>query len=700
MEEKETVKERVKPISVLTPKVIILLLIWTIGGVWFFLIDRSYATIWNEGGQIPPFIIILLAALPAVWGGRKLGLNAAEIATLFSASVFLYGHRHILNGIPMDNGVTWAGWIANTLPAAIRDPNLGPVVSKLAPWYMFPVENREELANILYRGLTPGESFPIGAFVIPALHWTVFTVLVTLVCSFLVFAVIGRSWVEVERLAFPHAVAASYALSLLETSQEAPRKKIALFDWGLRRTRIFWWGFIIGILIGTIPILSEFVPGLAAIYLGSWGFAVFRVEPLAALIPGAYSLGVPQYPEMFLLFMLLSNETIWSVLILWVVFGIIYQAVVVATGAAPYTPGDEFAWNWSLSSFGNKFPFPYTWIAMSGMSIGAGLCLLWNSRGRIRELYEILVNKRKDEIDQGLSMKRTTQMGLISMLLLIIFLSAGGVPVHIAIVVLVFYILYYLMMSRVWAEFWIHQADWAGVINYVTFPLGVSTGMWPSSGGNFANFATQMYTLGSGWSSWTVRCGAGMMSPGLINYYAIARRTNANLKHILYAVIMVSAIGFFTAYLANLWLWAHGGGTSRMFALSGAGSLIGKGVVEGDVVWHPAAPSPEWGYIWFGVGALITIATYILRMRFPLIPFNPYLYNPILGCLPWYWPNALIAIILKTILVRLLGLRRFVEVFTPFAAGCIIGSGILAFPKYIHHLVTVSWPTLMSYYVP
>jgi hypothetical protein len=692
MREKEAVEAKLEMHGITLRALIIMLLFITLG-TFYSMINFHYSAFFKRQATFPWIIFIFIGILLAS-RNPKWGFTPAEMAYIMGAGCLVYSWMYLMGGYAEISFPHFTiNGVASFIPQAIQNPTLGSIYLHMTPWYLFPMDDRTSLALILINGIAPGQSFPLWSFLIPSLTWTIFFTLTGGITLFFIFAIFGKPWVEKERLVFPIAVAAVEVLDQMKVDPSTG--KLALTNLKLSRAKLLWIGFIIGIAIGIIPAMSTVIPALAGMVYG-YGEVTLRIEPLAN-IPGANAITVFNYPFMFLLMVLLSPGVLWTIVIFWVGFGIIYHTLAVQLGWTPYKPGLEYAFNWSADWIGRKPPFPYTWMALSGGTVGAGILLFWSQRERIKELILMALNKRSDEIDYGLSMKRLTYFGLACIVLLLIFLIATGVDPLVSIAFLIMFSLGFIVSSRAWSELWEHQADIIDASHYIYYPIGVATGAWKAvpDGQSYSLFMLNNWAYGSNVSSWLTRCGGGLSGGSMASYYKVAREARLNLKHVMILLMVMQGFLVIFSYMLNIWFWAYGGGMIRTKAYGGAPT--GKGTAAGDLVWSASAPTVEAGWQWYIIGIIFVFVLYFLRAKFPLFPINPYLINPILGCLPYYWSDAIVALLIRYIAVKTIGVRKFMEYYTPVAVGVILGAAFVALPSTLYETIAVTFPAFQRY---
>jgi len=118
--------------------------------------------------------------------------------------------------------------------------------------------------------------------------------------------------------------------------------------------------------------------------------------------------------------------------------------------------------------------------------------------------------------------------------------------------------------------------------------------------------------------------------------------------------------------------------------------------------WFYEGITPEItaGYL-FGFGLLLGLVLYVLKARFTWFWFInvPALYVS-MTIVTYMWLTSLIALIIKYVAIRTVGMRRYEEYVMPVVAGWILGFGAAWLPAAIVNLFAVVIPKCMSMYLP
>lgn len=225
-----------------------------------------------------------------------------------------------------------------------------------------------------WEGLPRGQAFPWGAWVSPALYWSLFTAAL-LAAMYCLGALLSKDWIERQRLTYPLVEVP------LSMTGEAERPTIGA---SLFRNRIFWIGFAIPAFVGLIQWLNRFFPNVPAMetyrihigkafvgmglpwsVLGETHFSIlWDVLGVMCLIPSEVSL------SLWLFYVLYKVQ-----LVVWASFG-------VAEGGT------------------NAFINPPTFIGFeeAGGFLALAGVLLWESRHALKKAF-LSIAGRADESD-------------------------------------------------------------------------------------------------------------------------------------------------------------------------------------------------------------------------------------------------------------------------------------------------------------
>ncbi|RLE88108.1 MAG: hypothetical protein DRJ67_02990 [Thermoprotei archaeon] len=660
----------------------------------------------SKGGTINaffvPFLYIILLNELIGRINPKWRLSGQELVVIFPALLLVNSIKYMPKGA-LSGGEAVIGFVEKTLICAISGqivaPELADYWREMVPAFMAP--KSDFALRVINEGLKPGEAVPWGEFIGPIAYWSIYTILTYFLCLFLAFGIYGRRWVEVERLPFPLSQPMIFAVNSA-MDIDATTNKSRWFDLSITNYKIFWIAFFIGAIASAIPILGEVIPPLAVYGAYAWGEQPILFWWLPSIAPGAMAKGVLQVDQIALWLLLPTNMLVTCVLA-YVIFGLIYHAVAVQLGIVPYNPGMEFLWNWEDIP-ANWYPFPYRVIGVTGMMVGLGLISLWMLRDRFKEVFGALTGP--DRKEYGLSLRGLALFGLVVMIAIIVFFTASGVPLIISLIMLIIAVIYYTALARVTSTLWWHVDDLMGVGGYsYIYAPGAALGYWPwtvpPEGNNYAAFVTGMLATPFD-DCWTLRVN-GLGPGGATGLYKIVYETRTNIRDVLVMTMIYVALGVPLTYIWEIWFLAHGGGIMRTntwgswvhwwktgYMMTSSGQLMPIGATHPNEVWPFAL-----------TGLVLVLIVWWLRMKFAWFFIDPTALTMSMAVgLEWTWLSGLVALVIKLILVRVMGIRRFEQFVLPIATGIALGFGAPILIAGLIEYFNVVVPRFTAYYVP
>ncbi|MGC9014741.1 MAG: hypothetical protein ACP5KW_10245, partial [Thermoproteota archaeon] len=465
----------------------------------------------------------------------------------------------------------------------------------------------------------------------------------------------------------------------------------------IKQHKIFWVGVLIGFLLNAPYVIAQIVP---AIPLGAMIGGGYGAIPLSAVLPGLTPLIQSIFPNaqytapmvsiaIIVTFLLLPFESLttllfWIFVVYWIYPGVITRAGILAPGASVW-------WSW---------PFPLAFFGQESASLlGFGLLMLLMIRGRIKKAFSSF--KQDYEIN-GMSVRTLLSLGIVgAILFLLIWIAAGTDPISAVLLWLLFLIVGF-GSAYTYAQFiWMAACEGYNLWKWV-WPISSGIGLLPtvapSTSANAAAFGYYTATMGTCVGAFESN---SMYNPSiLVSTYSIGADTKADLKRLL--VYMLVALVFLApfAFFFDAWFNSHVGisNTSQssmdMFWWNPASAALGLGVQS--ITWA-AGPMPIWQQ---AVGqlivALFVFASYFISARFPVLAW---IFNPVGVVLStnagwWSWPAALIALVTKYTLNRIVGPRRSFEVSVELVAGLGAGFSLMYLILGAYVFSTISLPNL------
>jgi len=139
----------------------------------------------------------------------------------------------------------------------------------------------------------------------------------------------------------------------------------------------------------------------------------------------------------------------------------------------------------------------------------------------------------------------------------------------------------------------------------------------------------------------------------------------------------------------NTWgSWVHWWKTGYM--MTSSGQLMPIGATHPNEVWPFAL-----------TGLVLVLIVWWLRMKFAWFFIDPTALTMSMAVgLEWTWLSGLVALVIKLILVRVMGIRRFEQFVLPIATGIALGFGAPILIAGLIEYFNVVVPRFTAYYVP
>ena len=652
------------------------------------------------GGFILP-MIYLVAIFELLGRARpKLRLTPQEWTFMFTLFVFLATISHLTFHAPA-NEVS-LGWTAIVIGdyAAFGISDLRDYWSKAVPAVVIPPEPlRFEVANMLVNGRSPGQPIPWGAVIGPIVYWGLAILFYGFLSIFVTFT-FGRPWVEEERLVFPLAIPSLYLFR--EAGEVSPgTNKARLFDLSIPATKVFWAMFFVGFVSSIYVVLAEILPVFP---IGAWwGETKLDLPFLAAVWPGIYASAIFFLPQIAVGLML-TNDVLITLILGWVVFGVLYQGIGVAMGIIPYRPGMEYAWPWEDYP-GIWMPFPYKLVGMDGVALSISVWMLIKYRKRIAAVLSTLW--RRDVVENGISLRLVAALMVVGFFGWYALMLIEQADPLVALLVPIWAIIWNIMYARVFAEvFWHVGTGWGDTWD-ITYQFGVLTRGWPPPDAitwDNPNTNPAWFTIArhmTNFDEWIVSFGP--MSSGIqITLYKLAYDLGMRLKDFLIALVLgLIVLAFVLIPLEVYFSFATKGGINALPTYASWWPWIAAGRCHrGRWVSEGMTPEVTAGLL-FGFGLLLGLALYALKSYLTWFWFInvPALYVS-MTIANYMWLTSLIALIIKYVAIRTVGMRRYEEYVMPVVAGWILGFGAPWLIALLINMATATIPRFMTLYQP
>ncbi|MEM1908386.1 MAG: DUF6785 family protein, partial [Thermofilaceae archaeon] len=590
--------------------------------------------------------------------------------------------------------IPWGDYLAFTI-----DP-LRDYWSQAVPAVSIPPEPlRFDVARMVVQGRSPGEVIPWGAVLQPLFYWGLVYVFYSLISAWVAF-VFGKPWAEEERLVFPLAVPSLYLFR--EATEVSTGNKSRLFDFTLPHTKVFWAMFAVGIISGINPILAELLPAFPI--AAWWGETNVSLPFLAALWPGVYAAAIFFIPQIAV-GLVMPNDALITLILCWIIFGLLYQGIGVMTGVLPYRPGMEYVWPWEDYP-GVWMPFPYRFVAANGVGLSIIIWMLYRYRRRFVEVFSTLW--KRDVVEQGLSLRLVTVLMLIGFFGWYALMVAEQASPIVALLVPIWALLWNICFARIYAEvFWHVGTGWAHAW-IPTYEFGRLVHGWPS----YTEVAWDRPNTNPAWftiarhianlHNWNISF-SPLTAGHQVTLYKLAHDLRMRMTDLLVAIVLGSVIFSFVAMpLAAYFILHTKGGLS---ATNAAGASWWPWMAAGWYhrgYWMGAGMTPDVvGWLFYGVGIALGIILYLLKTYVALFWFInvPALYVG-MTIVTYMWLTSLLALIIKFVAIRTVGIKRYEEYAMPACAGWILGFGAAWLPAALANLFAVVIPRVGALWLP
>lgn len=486
-----------------------------------------------------------------------------------------------------------------------------------------------------------------------------------------------RRWIDIEKVPFPHVIAAYETIKRVEPSTNIIGRSGRLFligliiglvfEFQLMLTYLFpWWPDLLGWRVNT---------SATGCYQPAAG------DPIASSIVAW--VGYSKDPLSFAMFYLAPLDvsfTVWFVTLIVAVLSQIAYAMGYYTGALSNAvccrmKGPE------ADSFMMGPPFYWAFLGTLGGVMGIAIMLLWNSRSYLAETLRAARNQAGPEIEQKEPFSyRTIYMMLIaSTILVMLFLFSAGLSLGTALVILVlggfvFMISHLYIMGLTGFNFINNRNTWRG------WPLFL---IWPTAPSSY----TTDYLMAHSFVVPAMNHPShGILITGMTagQAYKMADISGISARSMFYLTVLGSVIAIPTVMATRIWV-VNLLGTTRVPIWSGCSitDMCGNSM---DWVYAGGRASFLTQAEMLTVGTVITIILFLLRSRFVWWPINPVGFILATGYATWWmgcWDAFLVAWIAKYLTLRIGGSKTYEQHGVPVAGGIVAGITLGDFLAYI-----------------
>jgi len=481
----------------------------------------------------------------------------------------------------------------------------------------------KEAVRLFFEG-KPGATVPWEVWLPPLLVWMPLILLLYFV-MIAVMVIFRRQWMDRERLAFPVT-----QLPLEMVNEQEP----------LLRKSLFWMGFALPFVVGSLIALHHYAPAVPAPQLN------VSVPLFRETVQWSLRLSFP----MLGFFYLANLDALFS---LWF-FNLVFMVV----RGYLNLYGVEFREDLG-GAYGTPY-IPYKYLGMGAMLMLAATSL-WAAWAHLSDVVRRAIGRGKDVDDRGEMLSYPvafwgTVLGLLGMSL---WLWWSGLPFWATWLYLLFMMVLFFGLTRVVVETGLAEAVAAMIAPVFTV-----------AGFGSATFGPRGLTaLGLTWV-YSADIRTTVMASS-IHGLRLAERTGVRSRRLFWAM----ALAILVSIVASVWVtlelaYRHGGVNLNSWFFI-AGPQFPYKWVEGKMN-NPSPPSVA-GWLLTGFGAAVMGFLSAMRQRFVGWPFHPVGF-----CVgsTWImdeiWLTCFIAWLLKWLILRFGGLRWF-RLSLPFFLGLIVG---------------------------
>jgi hypothetical protein len=577
---------------------------------------------------------------------------------------------------------SWGPCTSYGVPMGFRFIATPEEAERLLPWFMAPPADVAK--KILYGGVpTPWiDLMPMIIF------WWIFTVIYG-VLMLSIATLFRKSWIDIERVPFPHTLAA-YELLVRMMPEKKVRRGIE------RLTSPFMIGLILGIVLWIPTVCTALFPWFPDVFgwrVNTCSYGSYYVqpgEPLASLIGmariGKEPLGVAiaYFAPLHILF------NIWFWYLVLLILSQIAYYFGYYTGTIN-TPGCGRVWCGEVSlSYGE--PFKWTAVLIGGIW-GLTIFLLAINWRYIRDTLRVAFGrmnpsaKAEFEKDEPLSY-RSTYVLLIGLFIaaVVICMVSGINPISAILTPINMIVLWLASMRFIGlAGIYYRKTDKGYALHRLL--------LWPRA----PEVPDRDFVLSAHFNTWfTDAPDTGFMIGGnflsAFEAYKLSSLTGVNSKSV-FKVLLTSIIVY---SLVVMLAYLHAVYTFGVTKLPGNDGVTCNGFIQRSASpekWNTMPGTEPWAPH-FVAGFIFVGFLSWLHARYVWFPFNPEGFILGIGAgFEWgFWSLALVAWILKMLTLKIGGSKAYEEIGAPLAGGYIAGHMLTIIPGTIISKIRFFYP--------
>ena len=512
-----------------------------------------------------------------------------------------------------------------------------------------------------------------GSWTVPIITWILFYIFsgIWLYALALIFR---KRFIEVEKLPYPGVIPSITIVNFASTPVSETSRRSILWS---KKARLFWIGFLIGVFYAFFYIQDW------------WPYWFFKKPPFTIKGDISFQGKFPPFQRSVLsysvlamevaLFFLFSLDILFTATIFHIIFLILLPAYFVSTGVFPSKETSEWGAMWGIY-YQSKYGYAGTYgMALNTMTIGIALYLIFYTRDYWIRLFKGFLGKEKvSEEGEPCSIRTMWILFILGFILMWAWMIASEIHPIASLAGLIYIGIVWFAVIRFRGEAWNGPIlPWGfrlqGPDRAFAYGTGATLGLW--KWGEPAH-STTGYGLAFTVSNFTTY---QIFTPAVsaIYSYKMAAETKTDpreifkvqLPLIIIVAILSVTIGWYNMGLQGLRNWSHSWTQSWDGALNN-GMGAANSVVNGRGEDPIRANSMIIGIV---IGAILMF----LRTRFAWFIINP-IAVPLLTLTNFYSSlSAIIAFILKLLVVKIGGAKVYENYAVPIAVGVFYGSFIM-----------------------
>ena len=588
------------------------------------IIKGSGLAVWNlTPGAIFLFFLVVVGNGLVRWVYPRLALVRGELAVVFF--LLLLANTLSGRGLPVQLLPVMTGAYYYATP----ENNWRELVQPFLPDW--PLPQGDEAVRRFYEG-APDGAIPWDVWVAPLCWWAIFglALFLAMIC---LMVIVRRQWVEHERLSYPMV---QLPLALLGGEKQKP----------LLRRGLVWIGFAVPFILGSINALHNYYGVFPQVSLSLGSVEIVRGMP---------TLGLGLNPSM-IGFSYFVPQNVASGLVVFFLFNRLQSGLLT-----------QFAWGGKDASMGPYSQYTDSVIiyqAMGGMIVLV-LGTLWVGREHLRAVLRRALRgaAEVEDGDEIMSYRAAVAGAIISFMVMTVWLWRTGMPLPVAVMLLVGSFVGFITITRVVA-----QGGVASMFPPSNGPDFVISGVGASLLG-FKGTAGLALSYAWGVDQLILLMAACANGLKLFTEIDLAGRRRMFGGVLAVIVLTLSSVIGLTLYLA----YEHGAINLSNFYFNNVAQYPYNFMSKN--VQTPEGPSPGmWSHTWVGAG--IMGALMWLQYRFVWWPFHP-LGFPISCVFGSMWFSVFVAWAIKGTVLKYGGLGLF-ERLKPLFLGLILGEAVVA----------------------